>query len=257
MEYHCLQDVLDEIYYGEENAMDWYEPPIIQAIKDCGTKDALMKKLAYYFKIWDEGERGLAWQDLEGDFKQFERASWCFYYIFQVLPLFQDPSIIPELMQYFPPEGADQWPWTMEDMWTEVMLSVLKDDFRSSYIPWAMKSFKNLRKGTEWVVEDLMFSMIFDTFQRITPDVSPELPVIDALPLGDRNMLQKILEQDVIEWRELIEKKRYELSHLVDEQKSNTLKENLFGDEGSLAQTEYVLGQLLALPENVVPLHVS
>jgi hypothetical protein len=259
MEYECLQDVLDEIYYGESNALDWYEPPIIQALKDYGTKDELMKQLAYYFKIWDEGERGVAWQDLEGDFKHFERASWCFYYIFQALPLFKDPSIIPELMQYFPPEGPDQWPWTMEDMWTEIMLQNIASYhyYGKPYIAWLMRSFKYLQKGAEWVVEDLMFSMIFDTFERIRPDIFPDFPVIDALPLADRSMLKKILEQDVIEWRETVEQTRITLHKEDSSEKKELLEEKLFRHQGGLARTEYVLGQLLALPENVVLLHAA
>lgn len=259
MEYECLQDVLDEIYYGESNALDWYEPPIIQALKDYGTKDELMAQLAYYFKIWDEGERGVAWQDLEGEFKHFERASWCFYYIFQALPLFKDPSIIPELMQYFPPEGPDQWPWTMEDMWTEVMLSVVKDyaDFGLSYIPWAMKSFKNLRKGAEWVAKELIFSMIFHTFRKITPDTFPNLEVVDALPLGDYGMLKTILDSEIHDAQKFFDdcqKKLLELN-LSDRALKNA-RDDLESAKETLYCTEYVLGQLLALPENVVPLHV-
>ena len=121
-----------------------------------------------------------------------------------------------------------------------------------------MRSFKYLQKGAEWVVEDLMFSMIFDTFQRITPDVFPDLPVVDALPLGDRSMLKKILNSEVQGAQKFLNdsKKKLLEPDLVGVKLKNAL-EDLESAKRILARTEYVLGQLLALPENVVPLHAA
>lgn len=248
MEHQCLQDVLDEIYYGESNALDWYEPPIIQALKDYGTKDELMTQLAYYFKIWDEGERGLAWKDFEGDFKQFERASWCFYYIFQALPLFKDPSIIPDLMQYFPPEGPNQWPWTMEDMWTETMLQDVASyhDYGQNYIPWLMKSLNLLPKGAEDRAKWFFGHMIFDTFTHIDPKTG-DFPCIEfALALGDRKTLLELAKHEVSDWQDELRKAESSNDEI---EWSQTCKERL-------ACSEYVLSHLLHISENVVPLHV-
>ena len=249
MEYHDLQYVLDTIYYNKTNAMDCYEPPIIQALKDYGTKDVLMEKLDHYFTMWDEGERGLAWQDLEGDFTQYERASWCFYYIFQALPLFKDPSIIPDLMKYFPPEGPDQWPWTMEDMWTEVMLQNAGSycDYGPSYIPWLMKSLHLLPKGSDWAAEWFFSHMIFDTFSHIDPKTG-NLPCIEeALSLGHRKTLLRLAEREVKDWVHEL-KKAEDTNDEVDWVK--TCQERL-------VWSEYILGYLLKLPENVVSLHAT
>jgi hypothetical protein len=264
MDYTCLQDIFDEIYeadydgewaIGREDEFPWRE-----GFQKFATKKGLLEALAYYFKIWDQGERGIAWQEEREGFKEYERASWCFYYAFDATPILKDPSIIPELIQYFLPEGENRWPWSMEDVWTEMMLFAVKDyaDFGLPYVAWVMKSFKNLRKGAEWVVEDLMFSMIFDTFQRITPDVFPDLPVVDALPLGDRSMLKKILNSEVQGAQKFLNdsKKKLLEPDLVGVKLKNAL-EDLESAKRILARTEYVLGQLLALPENVVPLHAA
>ena len=261
MDYTCLQDIFDEIYeadydgqwaIGREDELPWRE-----GFQKFVTKKGLLEALAYYFKIWDQGERGIAWQQERRGFKEYERASWCFYYAFETTPMLKDPSIIPELMQYFLPEGRDRGPWIMEDVWTEMMWQAVANyhDYGFDYIPWLMKSFKFLKKGSEWLAEEVMFTMIFDTFEHITPDVFPDLSVVDSLVLGNATLLKKILEQDVLEWKELIEKKQEKIGHLVDEREKKVLKEDLFRYEGSLARTEYVLGQLLELPENVVSLH--
>lgn len=264
MDYTCLQDIFDEIYEADDDG-EWaisqhYHYPWKKGFQKFATKKGLLEALAYYFKIWDQGERGIAWQEERRGFKEYERASWCFYYAFEATPILKDPSIIPDLTQYFPPEGENRWSWTMWDVWTEMMLFVVKDyaDFGLSYIPWAMKSFKNLRRGAEWVAQSVMFSMIFNTFEDITPDVFPGLPVVDALPLADRIMLKKILNSEVQGAQKFFDdcQKKLLEPNLSDRALKNA-RDNLESAKETLYCTEYVLGQLLALPDNVVPLHGS
>ncbi|ETZ07574.1 hypothetical protein P618_200234 [Holospora obtusa F1] len=254
--YNCFQDVLDAIYNSDENPMDCdtesYWIDIIS--KFVLNKQDLLQKLEQYFNMWDLGERGVDYLEKIGEFYEYERASWCFYYLFLFLSDLKDPSFIPEVMKYFPPDGEHHWPWCMEDMWTEPMLAEVANyhDFGPTYIPWIMRSLHLLYPGAEWVAENFMFSMIYDTFSHITPDTFPDLPVVDALPLGKREIVRNLLEKEVFGWNKTLQKDKEKLAQALCEQEKKFAYKDVESAKESLACAEYVLGQLLLLPEEVV-----
>jgi hypothetical protein len=247
MKYQCLQDVLDNIYYDKGEF--WSSDSRIYYLKEFGTLESLLEVLSKYFNMWDQGERGENYTKKLGGYTEYERASYCFLYIFQVLPMFEDPSIIPELMQYFPPEGPDQWPWTMEDMWTEVMLQNVGSycDYGPSYIPWLMKSLHLLPKGADWAAEWFFGHMIFDAFAHIDAKTGDFPCIEEALLLGDRKIILKLAQHEVLDWQD-------ELRKAED---TNDEIEWLETCKERLACSEYILSHLLAVPKNVVPLHAA
>ncbi|ETZ07519.1 hypothetical protein P618_200280 [Holospora obtusa F1] len=244
--YTCLQDVLYDIYNSDENPMnsstESYWIDIIS--KFVLNKKDLLQKLEQYFNMWDLGERGVDYLEKIGEFYEYERASWCFYYLFISLSFLKDPSFIPEVMKYFLPSGKDSGPWEMEDMWTESMLHIVTNYRRwgAIYIQWAMRSLHLLDFGADWAAEDLMVSMIFHTFYYITPNEFPDLPVVNALPLGNRDLVKRLLKK-IIKHR-----KNCLLEHKDDLQANISVP--LWRQ--TLVCAEYVLGQLLLLPEEVV-----
>ncbi|PPE06359.1 hypothetical protein [Holospora curviuscula] len=257
MKYTCLQDVLDEIYSAEyvgnylpvSNEPQWYE-----GFKTFGTKENMLSALAYYFDIWDQGERGINFRQEENGCMIFERAAWTFFYIFDSISLLKDPSIIPELMQYFPPEGDVRWPWTMEDLWTEMMLGVVtSSNFGPTYMDWIMRSLHLLHPGARWAASYFMFSMIYDTFYRIKPDQFPELPIVDALPLGKQDLVLSLLEDEISGWQEALERAKAKLCKTPSSEKEMKQAKNAVDSaKESLACAEYVRGQLLLLPQEVI-----
>ncbi|ETZ07528.1 hypothetical protein P618_200289 [Holospora obtusa F1] len=254
--YTCLQDVLDEIYNSEEDAMEHgfgdgvNKNNFIKFFE----KGALLKSLERYFEMWDLGERGIDYCELIGDYYEYQRASWCFYYLFLFLSDLKDPSFIPEVMKYFPPDGEYHWPWCMEDMWTGPMLDVVTDYRRwgPAYIPWLIRSLHLLYPGVGWAAGDFMSKMMFDTFYRITPDEFPDLPIVDALPSGKREIVKNLLEKEVSGWKDALKKANIKLQKSLSEQEKKFALKDVESAKESLACAEYVLGQLLLLPEEVV-----
>ncbi|PPE06861.1 hypothetical protein [Holospora curviuscula] len=257
MKYTCLQDVLDEIYAAEYSG-DYLplgdEAQWKEGLKTFGTKEGMLSALAYYFNIWDQGERGINFRQEEGGCKIFERAAWTFFYIFDSIALLKDPSVIPELMEYFPPEGKERWPWTMEDIWTEMMLQTVADsNFGPTYMDWIMRSLHLLHPGSRWAASSFMFSMIFDTFYEIKPDEFPELPIVDALPLGKGDLVLSLLENEILRWQEALERAKARLCKTPSSEKEMKQAKNAVDSaKESLACAEYVRGQLLLLPKEVI-----
>ncbi|PPE05548.1 hypothetical protein [Holospora curviuscula] len=258
MKYTCLQDVLDEIYSAEyvgnylplADEKQWTE-----GFKTFGTKENMLSALNYYFRIWDQGERRLNWRQEEDGCMIFERAAWTFYYIFDSISFLKDPSIIPELMQYFPPEGDVRWPWTMEDLWTEMMLQIVANywDFGPAYMPWLMRSLHLLHPGARWAASYFMSKMIFDTFYRIKPDQFPELLILDALPLGKGDLVLSLLENEILRWQEALKRAKARLCKTPSSEKEMKQAKNAVDSaKESLACAEYVRGQLLLLPQEVI-----
>ncbi|PPE05711.1 hypothetical protein HCUR_00151 [Holospora curviuscula] len=187
--------------------------------------------------MWDLGEREINFYELIGDFYEYERASWCFYYLFRALSFLKDPSFIPEVMRYFPPDGKEAWPWDMNGMWTEPMLGVVTN--APGYMPWLMRSLHLLHPGARWAAKDLMSQMLFDTFYEIKPDEFPDLPIVDALPLGKRDLVLSLLDEKIEDYKRWLEEDR------VSSKNIEKWKERI-------ACTEYVRGQLLLLPKEVI-----
>ncbi|PPE04300.1 hypothetical protein HCUR_00363 [Holospora curviuscula] len=200
--------------------------------------------------MWDLGEREINFYELIGDFYEYERASWCFYYLFRALSFLKDPSFIPEVMRYFPPDGKEAWPWDMNGMWTEPMLSVVTN--APGYMPWLMRSLHLLHPGARGFAGDFMFSMIFQTFRPITPEVLPELPIVDALPLGKRDLVLSLLEDGISEWKNILEQDEITLKNANSEPEINRAKKDVDSAKESLACYQYVRGQLLLLPKEVI-----
>ena len=243
----CLQDVLDEIYEDEE--MNLGQKHWQEAIKKFATKEGLLTALSHYFELWDREERDRDYLrellSLEG-----QKASWCFYYLFEALSALKDPSFIPEVMRYFPPEGDNRWPWTMEDIWTEMMWQTVADsDLGPTYMHWIMRSLHLLHPGARWAAKDLMSQMLFDTFYRIKPNEFPNLPVVDALPLGKRDFVLSILDEMIEGYKKFFEEKKKKIFN--NDPLQNTLR-SVESYKEDIACTEYVRGQLLLLPKEVI-----
>ncbi|PPE05697.1 hypothetical protein [Holospora curviuscula] len=248
--YTCLQDVLDDLYETQE--IDAGEKYWKEAIKKFATKEGLLSALAYYFELWDREERDRDYLrellSLEG-----QKASWCFYYLFEALSALKDPSFIPQVMRYFPPEGDNRWPWTMEDIWTEMMLQTVADsDLGPTYMHWIMRSLHLLHPGARWAAKDLMSQMLFDTFYEIKPDKFPDLSIVDALPLGKRDLVLSLLDEKISSWKNILEQDEITLKNANFEPEINRAKKDVDSAKESLACYQYVRGQLLLLPKEVI-----
>ncbi|PPE05630.1 hypothetical protein [Holospora curviuscula] len=257
MKYTCLQDVLDEIYSAEYSG-DYLpisdEKHWTEGFKTFGTKENMLSALNYYFRIWDQGERRLNWRQEEDGCMIFERAAWTFFYVFEAIPLLKDPSIIPELMRYFLPQGEQAGSWDMEDLWTEMMLQIVANywDFGPAYMPWVMRSLHLLHPGARSASSYFMSKMIFDTFDYITPEEFPKLPIVDALPLGKRDLVLSLLEDGISEWKNILEQDEITLKNANSEPEINRAKKDVDSAKESLACYQYVRGQLLLLPQEVI-----
>ncbi|ETZ06938.1 hypothetical protein P618_200836 [Holospora obtusa F1] len=242
--YESLQDVMDEIFYYDDGhdheAMGvvlrdhWME-----FLPKFAVKKDLLKALDHYFNMWDLGERGVDYLEKVGEFFEYERASWCFYYLFMTLEHLEDPSFIPSVMKYFPDE------WYMEGMWSQPMVGVITnyEKWGATYISWLMRSLHLLPSGAlNYAAKDFMIDMILDTFFYLDPGTFPDLFVVDVLPLGRRNIVQSLLE-------EIIEDRKKCLLEHKDNLQLNCMIPRW---RQTLVCAEYVLGQLLLLPEEVV-----
>ncbi|ETZ07524.1 hypothetical protein P618_200285 [Holospora obtusa F1] len=255
--YTCLQDVLDEIYNGDEDPVacrfdreDDFEP---QNFSRFSEKEALLKGLERYFEMWDLGERGIDYCELIGDYYEYQRASWCFDYLFLSLRELKDPSFIPEVMKYFLPSGKGSGPWEMEDMWTGPMLDVVTDYRRwgPAYIPWLMRSLHLLYPRSLWAAGDFMSKMIFDTFDYIIPEEFPNLPIVDALPLGKREIVKDLLEKEISGRKTSLEKSKIKLEIASSDREIKFAKESIDRAKGGIARAEYVLGSCYCCPKRL------
>ena len=130
--YTCLQDIFNEIYEADDHGKRAFgggkEPLWNNGFDTFATKEGILQALSYYFKIWDEGERGIAWQEKRRGLKEYERAAWCFYFAFDSTSTPKDPSIISNLIPYVLGSAAGCVPWKMRDSWRammNVMLTIL------------------------------------------------------------------------------------------------------------------------------------
>ena len=254
MDYTCLQDILDDIFYyddgeGGEGMGGIVTKHVMVFLPKFAVKKELLERLAHYFEMWDLGEREIDHYNLIGDFYEYERASWCFYYLFRALSFLKDPSFIPEVMGYFPAYGKERWSWEndMNCMWTQPMVSVVTNT--PGYMPWVMRSLHLLHPGARWAAKDLMSQMLFDTFYRIKPNEFPNLPVVDALPLGKRDFVLSILDEMIEGYKKFFEEKKKKIFN--NDPLQNTLR-SVESYKEDIACTEYVRGQLLLLPKEVI-----
>ncbi|PPE06863.1 hypothetical protein HCUR_00115 [Holospora curviuscula] len=162
----------------------------------------------------------------------------------------KEPSFIPEVMRYFLPSGTQIDHWTMEDMWTEMMLQTVVDsDLGPTYMNWLMRSLHLLHPGARWAASSFIFNMIYDTFYRIKPNEFPDLPVVDALPLGKRDFVLSILDEMIEGYKKFFEEKKKKI--LNNDPLQSTLR-SVESYKEDIACTEYVRGQLLLLPQEVI-----
>ncbi|PPE06862.1 hypothetical protein HCUR_00117 [Holospora curviuscula] len=167
----------------------------------------------------------------------------------------KEPSFIPEVMRYFLPSGTQIDHWTMEDMWTEMMLQTVVNyyHFGPAYMPWVMRSLHLLHPGARWAASSFIFNMIYDTFCRIKPNEFPDLPIVDALPSGKQDVVLGLLDDEVKGWQEALARARAELLKTPSSgQETKRAQEAVDSAKESLACTEYVRGQLLLLPQEVI-----
>ncbi|PPE04296.1 hypothetical protein [Holospora curviuscula] len=245
--YTCLQDVLDEIYEDEE--MNLGQKHWQEAIKKFATKEGLLTALSHYFELWDREERDRDYLQellsLEG-----QKASWCFFYLFEALRYLKDPSFIPQVMRYFLPSGKEVDHWEMEDIWTEMMLKrVASYHFGPTYMNWLMRSLHLLHPGARWAASYFIFNMIYHTFYEIKPDKFPDLPVVNALPLGKRDLVLSLLDEKIERYKQSLEEKKKKI--LNNDPLQSTLR-SVESYKEDIAYTEYVRGQLLLLPKEVI-----
>ncbi|ETZ07522.1 hypothetical protein P618_200283 [Holospora obtusa F1] len=251
MSYESLEEIMEEIFYYDDEDHDDAMGGIteyhwMEFLPKFAVKKDLLKALDRYFNMWDLGERGVDYLEKIGEFYEYERASWCFYYLFMTLGYLENPSFIPSVMKYFPDE------WYMEGMWSQPMVGVITARW-PDYVPWLMRSLHLLpSKELNYVASDFMFKMIFKTFYRITPDEFPKLYVVDALHLGNRIMIKNLVEKEISEWKDSLKKAQEKLQKVSREQEKKVAQEDVESAKESLACAEYVLGQLLLLPEEVV-----
>ncbi|GAJ45715.1 hypothetical protein HE1_00024 [Holospora elegans E1] len=249
-DYTCLQDIMDEIYNWPIHAKGGAEQEHwMEFLPKFAVKEDILKSLERYFDMWDLGERGVDYLEEISGFLECERASWCVYYLFKSLVFLKDPSFIPFVMKYFPSA------WCMEGMWFQPMINVITNYHRwgASYIPWVMRSLHLLPSGAlNDAAGEFMFNMMFDTFYHITPDVFPDLSVVDALPLGKRDIVLTLVKNEVLGWQESLKRAKEKLEKASCEKKINDAKKSIDSAKKSLACAEYVLGQLLLLPEEVI-----
>ncbi|PPE06372.1 hypothetical protein [Holospora curviuscula] len=211
--YTCLQDVLDDLYETQE--IDAGEKYWKEAIKKFATKEGLLKALSHYFELWDREERDRDYLrellSLEG-----QKASWCFYYLFEALSSLKDPSFIPQVMRYFLPSGKEVDHWGMEDIWTEMMLQTVADsDLGPTYMHWIMRSLHLLHPGARWAASYFIFNMIYHTFDDMTSGQFPDLPVVDALPLGKRDLVLSLLDEKIERYKQSLEEKKKKILNNV------------------------------------------
>lgn len=246
-QYTCLNSVLEDIYSSEnleylENSGDKF----IEGFQRFGDRNSLLKILRESFVLWEKASHMT--NEKTNRVNLHYHAAWCFYYVYKMLSSMKDPSIIPEIIQYFPCSTERGYMYNLcDDMLTQSMMETITDyqNFGPEYVSWLIRSLHLIPKGIDQEVflSEMMSCMMSDTFDRIIPDKLPEnLLLVEALPLGNRKILIDLLQ---------CMRKRYKI-YIQEE----TVQRILLIWKKYLVWTEYVLGQLLALPENVVPLHV-
>ena len=246
-------DIREKIYtrIQEKVEVDYDErTELAKALVD-EDRELLIQDLERFYQGWFNTQEEKEYTEERGRREKIQEV--CFEVVCEALALSEDPSVIPYFLKYIRPDKRTKGCnfVRMEDYNTQHLIDCILNYYGLDYIPVLLAHIHEMVPEKLVEARRFMYKMLDDTFSSITPEVFPDLAIVDALPLGNREVLLQLLTEDAAECKKLLEEKRLEAQQLnLEEEKLKEALESVEYYKESLYCTEYVLGQLLLLPKD-------